>query len=452
MIVILAGAALARGWRHFFPPPKKFDISIISQPAGATIFLNEKHIGVTPRQAVRVWEGEHSLKLQKRGFLPWRMRIKAVEGLDVIRARLVPAGKGVIVVNSEPAQCEVHVDGQKQGITPLRLEKIPVGLRQVRLSRPGFMPVVREIVVEADQETKLSVKLQSKTEEYIIAQARLNPKDLVSLIEVLHLYIVGGKLDKAKGALAAALSLWNAETADADTLGRLEEEIRKAYFAEYNLGGDAALEAVRLALESGLSEAALGPSRPSARAGLLLGRLFEGAERFDKARVMYEQLLAKQAGDIDVKRAYGLLLFRLQQMPEAVKHLAEVAATRPGDSEVHRYLAAGYMNLQKNEDALKVLLHAAGIEGLPAQEKIAFETQAAGLLHAQGRFAEAAERWEKAWPVGESAEQQAELQLAAAMEHNLGGNKKRAHELYNMVLAGGAAAGLKDRARQGIAN
>jgi hypothetical protein len=54
------------------------------------------------------------------------------------------------------------------------------------------------------------------------------------------------------------------------------------------------------------------------------------------------------------------------------------------------------------------------------------------------------------WPLGENPDQQAELQLAAALEQNLAGNTNRAKELYNLVLAGPASQGLKDRARDGL--
>ena len=65
-------------------------------------------------------------------------------------------------------------------------------------------------------------------------------------------------------------------------------------------------------------------------------------------------------------------------------------------------------------------------------------------------MAQAAERWEKAWPLAEGADPQAQLLLAAAMEHNLAGNKPRAKQLYTQVIAGGASPGLKDRARAGM--
>jgi tetratricopeptide (TPR) repeat protein len=145
------------------------------------------------------------------------------------------------------------------------------------------------------------------------------------------------------------------------------------------------------------------------------------------------------------------LLCRLQRIPEAVKALEEVVAARPADAQAHMALAQAYTGLNKPEDALRVLLHGAEIAGVPGPEKIWFETQLAGVYHAQSKFAQAAERWEKAWPVSENADQQAELQMAAAMEHNLAGNKNRAKELYTSVLNGGAAAGLKERAKTALA-
>jgi tetratricopeptide (TPR) repeat protein len=304
--------------------------------------------------------------------------------------------------------------------------------------------------------------LESKTEDYLLAQLKRNPKDFTSRIELLHIYLIQGRLDKGREALIAVVSLWAKEGTDADTSARLEQEIRKAYFAEYDLGGDAALEPVRATLDAGLEEAAFGlppgkaPAQPAAQggspqAGLLLARLLESAEKLDKARAIYERLLSKWSGDVDVKRAYGLLLFRLQRMPESVKALEEVAGVRPSDAQAHMALAQAYSALNKPADAMRILLRGAEIAGLPAPEKIWFETQLASVLHSQAKFQEAAQRWEKAWPVAENPDQQAELLMASAMEYNLAGNKKRAKELYAQVIAGGAAAGVKERAKGELA-
>jgi Tfp pilus assembly protein PilF len=271
----------------------------------------------------------------------------------------------------------------------------------------------------------------------------------------LHIYLINAKLDKARAMLVVALRLWTTEGADTDTAARLDQEIRKAYFAEYKVGGDEALEPLRATLEAAMEEVAFAPAgKPgqggSIPVGLLLACLCEGAGKLDKARATYERLLSQHSGDVDVKRAYGLLLVRLQLMPEAAKVLGDVAAARPGDSVVLQSLGAAYTVLKKTDDALKTLMLVTEIQGLPTPERIGVETQIAGIYHSQGRFVQAAERWEKVWPLGENPDQQAELQLAAALEQNLAGNTNRAKELYNLVLAGPASQGLKDRARDGL--
>jgi len=448
MIVVILSAAGVRLYRFFHPPRQKMTVTIGSQPPDAMVYIDNHYIGVTPVKSPAIWSGRHSLRLEKYGFRRWSRSVYFSPDSPLRRFRLRPAANGTVWVLSEPAQSEVYLDGRRRGATPIRLEGVATGPHELRLTRPGFMPSTQQVTVTPSQKLKISVKLESKTEEFLLGQLKHNPKDFVSHVELLHIYLIKGSLDKAKATLVAVLRLWTTEGTDSDTAARLEQEIRKAYFAEYDLGGEAALEPVRATLEAGLEEVAFAPgSGGSAQGGLFLAGLLESSEKLDKARGVYERLLSKWSGDVDVKRAYGLLLFRLQRIPEAVKALEEVVTARPGDSQAHRALAQAYASLNRTEDAVKILLHATEIQGLPPQEKIAFETQLAGIFHAQSKFALAAERWEKAWPVSENPDQQAELLMAAALEYTLAGNKKRAKELYTQVLNGGAAAGLKERAK-----
>jgi tetratricopeptide (TPR) repeat protein len=452
MIVVIASAGAARICRYYLPGPHKISVAIDSQPRGASVFVDNRHAGITPILALPVWPGQHSVRLEKYGFRRWSRGVPFSEDFPVLRVRLRSAACGTVWVLSEPAQCEVYLDGRRRGVSPIRLDDATTGPHELRITRTGFMPNTQQIMVPPAREVKVSIKLESKTEEYLLAQLRRNPKDLLSYVELLHIYLINGKLDKARASLVAVLRLWSTEGTDSDTAARLEQEVRKAYFAEYNLGGDAALDPVRAAIEAGMEEVAFTPPQGgSAQVGLLLARLLEAGEKLDKARGIYERCLAKWSGDVDVKRAYGLLLCRLQRIPEAVKALEEVVAARPADAQAHMALAQAYMGQNKTEDTLRVLLHGAEIAGVPPAEKIWFETQLAGVYHAQSKFAQAAERWEKAWPVSENADQQAELQMAAAMEHNLAGNKNRGKELYTSVLNGGAAAGLKERAKTALA-
>lgn len=420
--------------------------------------LDNRHIGITPTSPLLVLKGTHSVKLQKYGYKDWRARVRVKKDM-VLRVRMSQAGYGTVRVLSEPPNALVFLDGQKRGKTPLLLQKVPAGAHRLSLTLPEFMPIEQEIVVQPRAECQLSVKLPSKTEEYLANWIKRNPNDLSSHVELLHIYAMKGKLQEAKATLIAALKLWMAGGVDEEAVQRLDQEIRKTYTAEYDVGGEDALDALRLMIETTLEEVAFGgkgsPPQPAAtvgasNVGLLLASLFESTQKWDKARATYERLTQKWPNALHLKRAYGLLLFRLQQIPDAAKVLESLVSAGAGDAQVHQALASAYMNLQKTEDALRVLLRGADLEGLTPAEKINFETQLASIFHAQSKFAQAAERWEKAWPVGENPDQQAQLQLAAAQEHMLAGNLARARELYTLVINGAASEGMKARARDAL--
>ena len=81
------------------PPPIRFSLepvtallSVTSSPAGATVRLDGKPIGVSPISGATVPPGRHELRVEKAGYEPSIQRINAVAGepLD-IRARLARA-------------------------------------------------------------------------------------------------------------------------------------------------------------------------------------------------------------------------------------------------------------------------------------------------------------------------------------------------------------------------
>ncbi len=60
-----------------------------------------------------------------------------------------PTETGRLLFQSEPSGAQVEVDGANQGVTPLDLGLLSPGKHQISLSLAGFLPEVREVVVEA---------------------------------------------------------------------------------------------------------------------------------------------------------------------------------------------------------------------------------------------------------------------------------------------------------------
>ncbi|MEZ5284519.1 MAG: PEGA domain-containing protein [Vicinamibacterales bacterium] len=69
---------------------------------------------------------------------------------------------GSLQVRSTPAGASVFVDGLRRGVTPLRLDDVPLGTRQVRLLRDGFAADERRVTLTAERPSgTLDVRLQA---------------------------------------------------------------------------------------------------------------------------------------------------------------------------------------------------------------------------------------------------------------------------------------------------
>jgi hypothetical protein len=82
-----------------------------------------------------------------------------------LRDACVPAESvttGALTIDSDPPGAEVRLgSGPLVGVTPLRREGLPPGPLEVSLRSPGFAPEVREVVIIAGREARVSAPLRA---------------------------------------------------------------------------------------------------------------------------------------------------------------------------------------------------------------------------------------------------------------------------------------------------
>lgn len=143
-LVLLLMLGLFEAWNLEVLLPRR--VSVRSTPPGATVFLDDASLGVTPLLDVKVPRGTHLLRLEKKDFLTREQSIK--KGDRDLALDLVP--KPVLLeLKSEPAGAEVFLDGVLAGTTPVdRLEIAGVEEHRLMIRKTGFepwlMPVSRE--------------------------------------------------------------------------------------------------------------------------------------------------------------------------------------------------------------------------------------------------------------------------------------------------------------------
>jgi len=66
---------------------------------------------------------------------------------------------GTIQVRTSPANADVFVDGERNGVTPRNLTGLAAGRHTIRVTRPGYRPQERAITVEAGQTVRVNFSL-----------------------------------------------------------------------------------------------------------------------------------------------------------------------------------------------------------------------------------------------------------------------------------------------------
>ncbi len=128
--------------KHFrlLPSPSETPtatLSLATQPGGATVFLNEDSLGVTPLELPGTQEGEITLRLHKTDYFTLDTSIVMIKGrAESFSFALQPAATLALTVM--PPEARVMIDGNM--ISPARLTdlQLTVGRHDIQISAPGY--------------------------------------------------------------------------------------------------------------------------------------------------------------------------------------------------------------------------------------------------------------------------------------------------------------------------
>ena len=125
------------------PPPAILGaVRVESQPAGATVTVDNQPRGVTPLEVPDLALGHHDVKVELKGYTPATQPVELVTEtpraeLKLTLARVAPA-MGVADILSTPLGATVKVDGAVVGRTPLIDFKLKPGPHHVEVSKDGY--------------------------------------------------------------------------------------------------------------------------------------------------------------------------------------------------------------------------------------------------------------------------------------------------------------------------
>lgn len=153
-------------------PLGKGSISVTAMP-WATIHINGKEFGATPKVLRDIPEGKVEIKLSNPAYRAYStsVTVKANEQIEVAHtftpaeevaggekpAGSEEAGVGTLKVSSTPAGI-VYLDGKVYGRTPVTISDLPAGPHQLTLKRAGMPDYKRKVDISAGIITNIAVE------------------------------------------------------------------------------------------------------------------------------------------------------------------------------------------------------------------------------------------------------------------------------------------------------
>lgn len=203
---ILAGAVLADETK-----PCRLDLS--SEPDGATVAIDGVARGRAPFTAWDLRPGFHQLRFSLPNYQSEDMVIRLGEGEYLQRSAILEPLRGLLLVTSEPAGCDLSVDGLSLGETPRLVTSLGVGgVHRLTLQKAGYLPQKLEVRFDGRVPVARHVKMVSDsgalkvTSEPAGAEVRINGE--VAGVTPLELANVA----KGRSVVAFALRGYAAET------------------------------------------------------------------------------------------------------------------------------------------------------------------------------------------------------------------------------------------------
>ncbi len=123
----------------------------------------------------RVLTGLHSFETQL-DFYNADKRDRMIELGDSIHLLLTPQPQlGDIDVECNPMEATVYLNGERKGVTPLRIKKILAGVYEIRLEKEGYNPSKNSVQVREGKPAEINETLSLKTDVKgsIVAEQKL---------------------------------------------------------------------------------------------------------------------------------------------------------------------------------------------------------------------------------------------------------------------------------------
>ena len=206
-------------------------LTVKTTPAGATVFLDNEYAGVTP-VSLMPDGGPHSIRLVLSGYESHSQAVGLRGKPGAIDVELVPIELAVIEITSEPADAEVVLDGDKVGLSPIRVEATP-GTYEILIQKINYLPWKDTIEVGPGQTLKVFGEMEHRSIASYLKILEEDPYDVSAYCQLAHYYILERRHVEACEALRNAMEVFAQGKDTSNYAGRMKWLLEKIYFEDY---------------------------------------------------------------------------------------------------------------------------------------------------------------------------------------------------------------------------
>ena len=142
-------------------------ITVVSDPAGAELYVDGKKVGTTPYMFERISRGQHRVEVKKEKYNPYvnvvNVKIGEKIQLNDVKLTAMRVPMGSMELTSNPTGAVITINGRQYGQTPKTLTDFEVGTYTVYFSKEGYQNLSQTVEIKDGKKETLAVTMTKTT-------------------------------------------------------------------------------------------------------------------------------------------------------------------------------------------------------------------------------------------------------------------------------------------------
>ena len=138
-------------------------LTVVSDPAGAELYIDGKKVGTTPYMYERISRGQHRVEVKKDRYNPYvnvvNVKIGETIQLNDVKLTAIRVPMGSMELTSNPTGAVITINGRQYGQTPKTLTDLEVGTYTVYFSKEGYQNLSQTVEVKDGKKETLAVTM-----------------------------------------------------------------------------------------------------------------------------------------------------------------------------------------------------------------------------------------------------------------------------------------------------